>query len=43
MSCCITTSPNPNEIATRKGTSKITDIIDGRINTNRPVRGEVRG
>lgn len=41
MSCCITTSPNPNEIATRKGTSKITDIIDGRI--NRPVRGEVRG
>ena len=41
MSYCITTSPNPNEIATRKGTSKIADIIDGGI--NRPVRGEVRG
>ena len=40
MSCCITTSPKPNEIATRKGMSNIADIIDGVI--NRPVKGEVR-
>ena len=40
MSCCITTSPKPNEIATRKGMSNIADIIDGGI--NRPVKGEVR-